>query len=207
MNNFSTKFVGFFLTITALVLAIMFDWAMLVFFTTNLIVRVLKSNVINNLQAVTDNYTMVGFIATAVFGGLFSMVFELKAFILALSNKKKLSHSYALASGVLSLGGVIMAIPAHQLTFSLHGAATIIVYGLLGFAPPISLIVLANLLNDKLEVQMATGGTLKELIQREFEKSMKELFEPKKPKENPFTKLLVNTDNEPETRTYQRKIS
>jgi hypothetical protein len=185
----------------------MFDWAMLVFFTTNLIVRVLKANVINNLQAVTDNYTMVGFIATAVFGCLFSMVFELKAFILALSNKKQLSHSYALASGVLSLGGVIMAIPAEVLTFSLHGAATIIVYGLLGFAPPISLIVLANLLNDKLEVQMATGGTLKELIQREFEKSMKELFEPKKPKENPFTKLLVNTDNEPETRTYQRKIS
>jgi hypothetical protein len=54
---------------------------------------------------------------------------------------------------------------------------------------------------------MATGGTLKELIQREFEKSMKELFEPKKPKENPFTKLLVNTDNETEIRTYQRKIS
>ena len=207
MNSFSTKFVGFFLTITALVLAIMFDWAMLVFFTTNLIVRVLKANVINNLQAVTDNYTIVGFITTAVFGCLFSMVFELKAFILALSNKKQLSHSYALASGVLSLGGVIMAIPAEVLTFSLHGAATIIVYGLLGFAPPISLIVLANLLNDKLEVQMATGGTLKELIQREFEKSMKELFEPKKPKENHFTKLLVNTDNETEIRTYQRKIS
>lgn len=186
MQQFSTKFVGFFISLSALVLAICFDWLMLVFFTTNLIVRVLKANVIANIETLTNDANAFGFFATTIFGALFSMVFEIKAFVLALHNKNKLSKSYAIASGMLSLAGVLMTIPTDTIALDFQGMATILVYTLLGFAPPISLIVLAELLSEKLNQKMDDGNSILKLVQREFQNAMKDLFEPKKERKNVF---------------------
>jgi hypothetical protein len=208
LNNFSVKFVGFVINIPSVVILILFNWGVLAFFTTNLIVKVLKINVVNNLQDVIDNSHVIGFIFVALFGCFLGMSFELMAFVFALAKKQTTSRQYAVASGVLAFSGAMMALPNNQLTFSFQSACVMLVYLLLGFAPPFSLIKLADLLSEKLDVKMKNGLTIREMVDMLFQEKMIELFNPKKKeKENPFTKLLVNTDNEPETRTYQRKIS
>lgn len=207
MRWFSTQFIGMFIGLSVIVVLIIFDWLMMIFFTTNLIVRVLKSNVINNLQSVLDNSVMVGFIATAIFGALFSISFEIKAFVFALHNKEKLSIKYATASGVLSLLGVIMVIPPDVLTFSLQGVSAVLLYALLAFTPSFSLILLAGLLYEKLTTKMADGTTLIELVQKEFEQGIKEYFAPPKPKENPFTQLLTNNTEKSTITPYKRETA
>jgi hypothetical protein len=191
------RIVAWFSTIEPIVLGIMFYWGMMIFFTTNLITRVLKPNVASNIAGLVSDTVTTSFIITAIFAFCFALAFEAMSTIFVLNSKYSVAKYYAFASGLLSLFGLLMLIPPSIDYFTIQGFALVVVYLLLGFLPPIANYTLTHLLYDKLSVRMEDGQTMLDVIQKMFLSKLRAYYNkdlaPKK--ENAFAALLAKIGN------------
>jgi hypothetical protein len=187
------RIVAWFATIEPIVLGIMFYWGMMIFFTTNLITRVLKPNVASNIAGLVPDTVTTSFVITALFSFCFALSFEAMSTIFVLNSKLTIAKYYAFASGLLSLFGLLMLIPPSIDYFTIQGFALVVVYLLLGFLPPIANYTLTHLLYDKLNVKMEDGNTMLQVIQKMFLSELRAYYNkdlaPKK--QNAFADLLT----------------
>ncbi len=216
MEKFGTRFISLFIGIGIGVSAIIICAISVTFFTSNLISATLKVLIYNNIKDFlpTQDALLISFISSAIFSLGIAFTFESSAFWLELQKEKNKSIGFAIVSGYLSSLGMLKnyTMPALDV-FSFNDFCNVNVLIVLGFAPPITIIVITKVISYKLDMKTETGETLYDIFKKDFQEKIISYFKKDtapEPKANRFEVLLgglAPNENEPINTTYKRKYA